>query len=343
MNRHFFNRSEYLAHHGVRGQKWGIRNGPPYPVRSTTTPKINREYLTKVGRIKVNDLPHYEVGDLYTLTNGNVPGWSATTALVGGHDYDWQEMSYTINTEDPTRQINRPVADILSDAMGDSSMKEYAESHGKTYDSDAVGNNRMFTFGEDDPIWNSVDRGQVSDYTLKTCNPTFGNPGTTQNCAKCSAALELGLHGIAVSAGRQTYPSSVDAMSWWFKDAKREDFSADTAEASIKAYGKKTSGTIGIQYPTGGGHAMHWTVDDEGTFEIQDGQNGRRFKSVEEMTSTYGADTSQDLSVFRLDNCEPDYEHLSEDSVIRGNAQNRYAAERSNVVNRWSKKEVKSW
>ena len=22
----------FLAHHGVRGQKWGVKNGPPYPL-----------------------------------------------------------------------------------------------------------------------------------------------------------------------------------------------------------------------------------------------------------------------------------------------------------------------
>lgn len=24
--------SYYLVHHGIEGQKWGIRNGPPYPL-----------------------------------------------------------------------------------------------------------------------------------------------------------------------------------------------------------------------------------------------------------------------------------------------------------------------
>lgn len=24
----------YLAHHGIQGQKWGVRNGPPYPLGS---------------------------------------------------------------------------------------------------------------------------------------------------------------------------------------------------------------------------------------------------------------------------------------------------------------------
>lgn len=23
----------YLAHHGVKGQKWGVKNGPPYPIK----------------------------------------------------------------------------------------------------------------------------------------------------------------------------------------------------------------------------------------------------------------------------------------------------------------------
>ena len=25
----------YLAHHGVKGQKWGVKNGPPYPIGSS--------------------------------------------------------------------------------------------------------------------------------------------------------------------------------------------------------------------------------------------------------------------------------------------------------------------
>ena len=25
----------YLAHHGIKGQKWGVKNGPPYPLHSS--------------------------------------------------------------------------------------------------------------------------------------------------------------------------------------------------------------------------------------------------------------------------------------------------------------------
>lgn len=24
---------EYLKHHGIKGQKWGVKNGPPYPIK----------------------------------------------------------------------------------------------------------------------------------------------------------------------------------------------------------------------------------------------------------------------------------------------------------------------
>ena len=31
--------SNELSHHGVKGQKWGVRNGPPYPIEDTTLRK----------------------------------------------------------------------------------------------------------------------------------------------------------------------------------------------------------------------------------------------------------------------------------------------------------------
>lgn len=39
-------KSTYLCHHGIKGQKWGIRNGPPYPIKGNK--KLNKnKTLTK--------------------------------------------------------------------------------------------------------------------------------------------------------------------------------------------------------------------------------------------------------------------------------------------------------
>lgn len=38
---------EYLAHHGILGQKWGVKNGPPYPLSTTRHKMIVRQGMTK--------------------------------------------------------------------------------------------------------------------------------------------------------------------------------------------------------------------------------------------------------------------------------------------------------
>lgn len=37
----FYN-TNYLEHHGIKGQKWGVRNGPPYPIEDKVLPKGTR-------------------------------------------------------------------------------------------------------------------------------------------------------------------------------------------------------------------------------------------------------------------------------------------------------------
>ena len=37
MNNDWWFYKDYLMHHGVKGQKWGVRNGPPYPLTEKTS------------------------------------------------------------------------------------------------------------------------------------------------------------------------------------------------------------------------------------------------------------------------------------------------------------------
>ena len=44
--------SDYIAHHGIQGQKWGVRNGPPYPLSlQKTSEKIYNSAEKRISKI----------------------------------------------------------------------------------------------------------------------------------------------------------------------------------------------------------------------------------------------------------------------------------------------------
>lgn len=44
---------EFLAHHGVKGQQWGVRNGPPYPIENKVMRKGTRVNSVSVNKSKL--------------------------------------------------------------------------------------------------------------------------------------------------------------------------------------------------------------------------------------------------------------------------------------------------
>lgn len=56
-------RPNVLYHHGVKGQKWGVRNGPPYPVKNAPfVPKSIK--ATTANGIKVNTMSKHVVDQI---------------------------------------------------------------------------------------------------------------------------------------------------------------------------------------------------------------------------------------------------------------------------------------
>lgn len=49
---------DYLQHHGVKGQKWGIQNGPPYPVSSSN----DTVFISGSSKTQFKDSGYYRNG-----------------------------------------------------------------------------------------------------------------------------------------------------------------------------------------------------------------------------------------------------------------------------------------
>lgn len=286
----------FLSHHGILGQKWGVRRFQNKDGSYTAAGKKHRKTTSaaskyeKKGEATRNNLEEYTVGKIhqYQMPNGEI-----VRSALRLDDFVRQEID----------------------------VHEHKENTGITKEikPDSFYAGTTFNHVISDPHQTFMhDNYMLTDEDLKECNPHFGRPGTVSNCAKCAATMELRLRGLDVHAGHSDFGADTHAMELWFPGAQRIDYSSSSVQDALSSYGPETSGTLSVRYPNnGGGHALHWTNSSNGEFEIQDGQSGERFSSFAEMAREYGIDMSRPVTTYRLDECAWDMNASSNDSVIR--------------------------
>lgn len=287
---------KYLVHHGILGQKWGVRRYQNKDGTYTAAGKKHRKTTSvaskyeKEGKASRKNLENYKVGDLYQYKTAN--GNTIKSALF---------------VEDLRRQEVDAHRVLVNDHV-DIEVKPDSFYAGTTFDH-VISDPQQIAMH---------DRYMLTDKDMRECNLGYGLPGTIYNCAKCAATMELRLRGLDVNAGRSDFGAETHAMELWFPGAQRIEYSSDSVQEALMSYGPETSGTLAIRYPNnGGGHAVHWTNNSDGVFEIQDGQPGRRFSSFAEMAEKYGVDMNAPVATYRLDECAWDMKASASDSVIR--------------------------
>lgn len=322
----------YLAHHGIKGQHWGVKNGPPYPLDK----KVSKAIKAGKNETRSSDNGH-KVGTQktsaytqknWTLTNGQLNqfgGWDEF------HKKSEEFQDQYRDTDKGLREVNEYKVrendgSITTKWVNPLEMKEFKSMIENNFDHDSRYANGL---GINDEAKREINKYGFSEYqevVAAVNNYDKNNPYVSNNCSKCADCMELvkrGMNPNYFSAGRSKFGmmSSANAYHWdGAVDYKEKSY--ENIENRIKKFGNKGSGTIGIRRADGSGHAMHFsTVKDRETgeyrIEVQDGQWGHVYKNLKEALADQGHDPTKFCRITRLDNATPNIEHMIEDSVIR--------------------------
>lgn len=291
-------------------------------VRQAEMYKITRDQVAK-GQKRFDEIKD-TVGSQW-LVNESDRDWQevlGTRIHLGGI---WDNVATTQGGTENERNFYRPaeyIENVEKGLLNDASVKTVARTGPwGPFDYINVG------LGNDTPnaktiIGNKMAENQVAPSLtdIAMINPDWGKPGTTNNCAKCAASVELTKRGYGVMAGRSEQGAIRGWQSYWFDGAHSDPYSYDDAIERLDEMCSSPgiSGTIAGYYPNNaGGHAMHFTSLGNGICRIEDGQSNKTYMGLEDAVESLGFDKGRAIDICRLDDCKPNFKHMAEDSVVR--------------------------
>ena len=301
----------FLEHHGIKGQKWGVKNGPPYPLDSS---KSTGSKLKKSSGKK---------SPSKTKSKDGKYGSAALAAYIA-----------TILVVDSAMAILPVAVSAISDIPLDKQQKvEYVKAKarykklkelrkGTEKDKETglrLKKNKDATPEEDMAMVNAL-RGKRS----KT-------KGTYDNCARCTAAYDLRRRGFEVHANYDKTRSGVSTedIESWYKNGKHTEFKEPKDSSDLSAHAKvmlntlskqpDSRGNLCLAWNLGGGHSVAYEVKNHKVTVYNTQRNEKlEGKELEEYMSHAVTHRSGLNSWYmRTDNLEPNYDVLKKKGIIK--------------------------
>ncbi len=265
-------RCGYLAHHGIKGQEWGVLHGPPYPLNKKISAAVKREAAEekKIERSKNN---YSEILSIAATT----AIYAVTGNLVG------------------IMMNGKRVADAAIGKSRSDKMEKERENNTKI-----------------DPKtgFKLKDKDYTPDEDLRRINPYYNNfnGNTKNNCMLCTTTYEMRRRGYDVTANKASVGYNDAEIKKWFPKAKiqhvpeiegRGKFKSGLLLGNDKEYARRVMDAIEKQ-PEGArgnlmgyinspgamiyncGHSMIWEIDG-GKMVIRDGQSNTVYRNPEKV------------------------------------------------------------
>lgn len=296
----------YLSHHGIMGQKWGIRNGPPYPLdfKSHTASEKKHMSSTTYGSSKKSseqsqskkpkdnmDHSKSDKTELYTYL-----AWLGVDVLTlnpVGLAYDIQRAANAGHAAVKTKKVEKMRAQSRIDKKTGLHLKS-----------------KEFSEKED----------------MYMVNPSFKNfdGNTKSNCMLCTTAYDMRRRGYEVSAKKASRGYKEADAQRWYKNSTlstiekprklttKESFFGNKdltqkVKTELEKQGNGARGNLMISWNiSGGGHSVVYEIRDNKLI-LRDCQSNTMYTNPGKLINgAVGA------SYIRLDNIEPDMKRIKE-------------------------------
>lgn len=282
-----------IVHHGIKGQKWGVTNGPPYPLGFKARERVREKAKQIKARLSGNKSSSGKKRGLSNKTKARIKTGlkvAGTAAVVGAAAYGAYKLS-ELGVVDKSANLSETIRKPASNA------EEFVQGLKK------------------------LSAPESLQDSLSLANPYRGTPEGANNCSVSAVAGFMRRNGFDVTAmttgGKQQILGGVIEDA--FKGARVIDGSAikfgrspkDASEMLVNKFGQNASGCCSIQWKPGspfvGGHAFNWEIKD-GNVSFMDYQGNRDHATVTKYWQFINQNDS--LTLARLDNAEINFENI---------------------------------